>query len=89
MYSVSKTYHPSFQVFLIFMDQSLCPTQYKVTCPKNGCMRDLCDSLSRLTDGQVAGDKLIVTDVYNNRFHKIYNSDDGLHHILERDDIFV
>ena len=52
-------------------------------------MRDLCDSLSRLTEGQVAGDKLVVTDVYNNRFHKIYNSDDGLHHILERDDIFV
>lgn len=69
--------------------QALCPTQYKVTCPKNGCMRDLCDALARLTDGQVSGDKLIVTDVYNNRFHKIYNSDDGLHHILERDDIFV
>ena len=42
-------------------------------------MRDLCDALARLTDGQVSGDKLIVTDVYNNRFHKIYNSDDGLH----------
>ena len=70
------------------MDQSKRPTNYKVTCPKNGCMRDLCEALSRLC-GVVPSDKMIVTDVYNHRFHKIYSPDDGLQHILERDDIFV
>lgn len=75
------------EVFLVFMDQTKCPTQYKVTCPKNGCMRDMCEALSKLSG--VESDKMVVTDVYNHRFHKIYASSDGLHHILERDDIFV
>lgn len=32
---------------------------------------------------------MIVTDVYNHKFHKIYGPDEGLNHILERDDIFM
>ena len=32
---------------------------------------------------------MIVTDVYNHRFHKVYSSKDSLSHILDRDDIFV
>jgi len=69
------------------MDQSLVPTQYKVTCPESGCMRDLCEGLSKLSN--VASDKMVVTDVYNHRFHKVYGPDESLSHISERDDIFV
>ena len=69
------------------MDPSKCPTQFKVTAPKNGCMRDLCKGLSALSD--VDSSQMIVTDVYNHKFHKIYKPEDGLHNILDRDDIFV
>ena len=50
-------------------------------------MDDLCKALSSLSDVPAAN--MVVTDVYNHRFHKIYNPEDGLSHILERDDIFV
>lgn len=69
------------------MDHSKCPTQFKVTVPKNGCMRDLCKSLSGLSG--VNSNNMIVTDVYNHKFHKIFGPDEALHNILDRDDIFV
>jgi len=84
------------EVFMVFMDQSRPPTQYKVTCPKNGCMRDMCEALSKLvssstsaTSSQIPPDRMVVTDVYNHRFHKVYGPDEALSSILERDDIFV
>jgi len=75
------------EVFLVYMDQSRVPTQFKVTCPESGCMKDLCDGLSKLSD--VASDKMVVTDVYNHRFHKVYGPEESLSQISERDDIFV
>ena len=33
--------------------------------------------------------QMVVADVYSHRFHKIYRRDDGLNHIMEKDDIFV
>ncbi|XP_040125633.1 ubiquitin carboxyl-terminal hydrolase 4 isoform X7 [Ictidomys tridecemlineatus] len=33
--------------------------------------------------------QMVVTDVYNHRFHKIFQMDEGLSHIMPRDDIFV
>lgn len=32
---------------------------------------------------------MVVTDVYNHRFHKIFQMDEGLNHIMPKDDIFV
>lgn len=32
---------------------------------------------------------MVVTDVYNHRFHKIFQMGEGLNHIMPRDDIFV
>jgi len=61
--------------------------QYKLTVPKLGIVDDLCQALSKLTG--VSHDHMIVTDVYNHRFHKVYNIKDSLSHILDRDDIFV
>jgi len=74
-------------VFLVHLDPSKPPTQYKVTVPKNGIMSELCSALGKMS-GAIP-ENLMVTDVYNHRFHKIYTGDDQLSHILERDDIFI
>lgn len=33
--------------------------------------------------------QMVVADVYNHRFHKIYRRDDSLNQIAEKEDIFV
>lgn len=75
------------EVFVVFADIAKCPKQFKVTVAKDGCMKDLCEVLSKLSGCESS--QLIVTDVYNHRFHKIYAPDELLSHILDRDDIFV
>ena len=61
--------------------------QYKLSVPKLGCVSDLCKALSRLTS--IPPDKMVVTDVYNHKFHKVFSNDEALSHILDRDDIFM
>lgn len=63
------------------------PLQYRVTVPLMGAMSDLCEALSRLSG--IAAENMVVTDVYNHRFHKIFQTEEGLNHIMPRDDIFV
>ena len=75
------------ELFLVHLDPLAPPTQFKVTCPKNGTMADLCSALGKLAN--VPAESLVVTDVYNHRFHKIYTGEDQLSQILDRDDIFV
>jgi len=60
---------------------------YKLTVPKLGVVADLCKALSKLT--QIHPDKMVVTDVYNNRFHKVFSADENLNHILDKDVIFI
>ena len=72
---------------MVFIDPIKCPMQYKVTVPKNGNMTDLCMALSKLSG--VESKNMVVTDVYNHRFHKIYSQEEALQQILDRDDIFV
>ncbi len=33
--------------------------------------------------------QMVVTDVYNHRFHKVFTTDEGVSHILDKDDIFM
>lgn len=33
--------------------------------------------------------QMIVTDIYNHRFHRIFAMDENLSSIMERDDIYV
>merc|ERR1719151_593458 len=47
------------EVFLVYLDPTRPPTQFKVTCPKNGTMADLCQALGALAG--VQGDNLMVT----------------------------
>lgn len=75
------------EVFLVPADPHCRPIQYRVTVPLMGAISDLCEALSKLSG--IAAENMVVTDVYNHRFHKIFQMDEGLSHITPRDDIFV
>ncbi|XP_006171026.2 ubiquitin carboxyl-terminal hydrolase 4 isoform X2 [Tupaia chinensis] len=75
------------EVFLVPAVPRCRPTQYRVTVPLMGAVSDLCEALSKLSG--IAAENMVVTDVYNHRFHKIFQMDEGLNHIMPRDDIFV
>uniref|UniRef100_A0A672HR67 Ubiquitin carboxyl-terminal hydrolase n=1 Tax=Salarias fasciatus TaxID=181472 RepID=A0A672HR67_SALFA len=75
------------EVFLVRSDPQSRPTQYRVVVPKMGSVTDLCSALSKLCG--IPPENMVVADVYNHRFHKIYRRDDGLNQIMEKDDIFV
>ncbi|XP_037316434.1 ubiquitin carboxyl-terminal hydrolase 15-like isoform X4 [Pungitius pungitius] len=75
------------EVYLVRLDPLAKPTQYKLTVPKVGYISDLCTSLSNLSE--VSAEKMIVTDIYNHRFHRIFATNENLSSIMERDDIYV
>ncbi|XP_053717769.1 ubiquitin carboxyl-terminal hydrolase 15-like isoform X2 [Synchiropus splendidus] len=75
------------EVYLVRLDPLAKPTQYKLTVPKVGYFSDLCASLSLLSG--VPAEKMIVTDIYNHRFHRIFATNENLSSIMERDDIYV
>ncbi|XP_072341135.1 ubiquitin carboxyl-terminal hydrolase 15-like isoform X7 [Scyliorhinus torazame] len=75
------------EVFLVRMEPLTKPMQYKVIVPKIGIISDLCAALFTLSD--VPADKMVVTDIYNHRFHRLFSMDENLSSIMERDDIFV
>jgi ubiquitin carboxyl-terminal hydrolase 4/11/15 len=52
-----------------------------------GIVLDVCRELSKYTS--VSPEKMVVTDVYNHRFHKVFSPNQGLSQIMDRDDIFV
>ncbi|XP_010191436.1 PREDICTED: ubiquitin carboxyl-terminal hydrolase 4, partial [Mesitornis unicolor] len=75
------------EVTLVYADPQHRPVQYRVVVPMMGAVSDLCESLSKLSG--VPAENMVVTDVYNHRFHKIFQGDEGLNHIMPKDDIFV
>ncbi|XP_053932080.1 ubiquitin carboxyl-terminal hydrolase 4 isoform X2 [Cuculus canorus] len=75
------------EVTLVHADPQRRPVQYRVVVPMMGAISDLCESLSKLSG--VPAENMVVTDVYNHRFHKIFQMDEGLNHIMPKDDIFV
>ncbi|CAI9541910.1 unnamed protein product [Staurois parvus] len=75
------------EVYLVRLDPLSKPMQYKVVVPKIGNIMDLCTALSSLSD--VPPEKMVVTDIYNHRFHRIFAMDENLSSIMERDDIYV
>ncbi|XP_020781991.1 ubiquitin carboxyl-terminal hydrolase 15 isoform X2 [Boleophthalmus pectinirostris] len=75
------------EVYLVRLDPLAKPTQYKLTVPKVGYISDLCTSLSTLSG--VPAEKMIVTDIYNHRFHRIFATNENLSSIMDRDDIYV
>ncbi|XP_054022957.1 ubiquitin carboxyl-terminal hydrolase 4 [Dryobates pubescens] len=75
------------EVTLVYADPQRRPVQYRVVVPMMGTVSDLCESLSKLSG--VPAENMVVTDVYNHRFHKIFQVDEGLNLIMPKDDIFV
>ncbi|XP_051667264.1 ubiquitin carboxyl-terminal hydrolase 4 isoform X2 [Manacus candei] len=75
------------EVTLVYADPQRRPVQYRIVVPMMGAISDLCESLSKLSG--VPAENMVVTDVYNHRFHKIFQMDEGLNHIMPKDDIFV
>ncbi|XP_012681631.1 ubiquitin carboxyl-terminal hydrolase 11 [Clupea harengus] len=75
------------EVFFVSLDPVAKPVQHRVVVPKGGKVFDLCITLSQTTD--VPANQMVVADVFNHRFYKIYHADESLSCILDRDDIFV
>uniref|UniRef100_A0A7N6ASK1 Ubiquitin carboxyl-terminal hydrolase n=1 Tax=Anabas testudineus TaxID=64144 RepID=A0A7N6ASK1_ANATE len=74
------------EVFFVSLDPYAKPVQHRVVVPKAGKVSDLCSALSEMTN--VPPSQMVVADVFNHRFYKIYNADESLSCILDRDDIF-
>ncbi|XP_068720343.1 ubiquitin carboxyl-terminal hydrolase 15-like isoform X3 [Montipora capricornis] len=77
----------SLDVFLVRKDPFQKPILYKLTVPKMGNIADLLDVLSK--ESRIPKEKMVVADVYNHRFHKVFTLSESLTQILDRDDIFV
>uniref|UniRef100_A0A671YQ34 ubiquitinyl hydrolase 1 n=1 Tax=Sparus aurata TaxID=8175 RepID=A0A671YQ34_SPAAU len=75
------------EVFFVSLDPYAKPAQHRVVVPKAGKVSDLCSALSEMTS--IPPTQMVVADVFNHRFYKIYNTDESLSCILDRDDIFV
>ncbi|XP_067683903.1 ubiquitin carboxyl-terminal hydrolase 15-like isoform X3 [Haliotis asinina] len=75
------------EVFWVPLAPKAKPVQLKLTVPKMGIVGDICKALSSFVN--VPSEKMVVTDVYNHRFHRVFALEEGLNHILDRDDIFV
>ncbi|XP_069500295.1 ubiquitin carboxyl-terminal hydrolase 4 isoform X2 [Ambystoma mexicanum] len=75
------------EVCFVWADPLRMPTQFRVSVPKMGAVSDLCTALSNLC--KIPAENMVVADVYNHRFHKIFRMDEGLNHIMDRDAIYV
>uniref|UniRef100_H0WJJ3 Ubiquitin carboxyl-terminal hydrolase 4 n=1 Tax=Otolemur garnettii TaxID=30611 RepID=H0WJJ3_OTOGA len=75
------------EVFLVPADPHCRPTQWSLNLNAKELFLVFCCILSGL--GLNPPPSMVVTDVYNHRFHKIFQMDEGLNHIMPRDDIFV
>ncbi|XP_017575927.1 ubiquitin carboxyl-terminal hydrolase 11 [Pygocentrus nattereri] len=75
------------EVFFVSLDPLSKPVQHRVVVPKAGKVIDLCMALSQATG--IPANQMVVADVFNHRFYKIYHVDESLSCILDRDDIFV
>ncbi|PAA67497.1 hypothetical protein BOX15_Mlig004366g1, partial [Macrostomum lignano] len=74
--------------FFVSKDPTKPPLKCKVQVPIEGQITDLCKAIGQ--QFKVKPDHLLVADVYNNKFHKVYASDDSYTSISnERDYIYV
>uniref|UniRef100_A0A3B4X5M9 Ubiquitin carboxyl-terminal hydrolase n=1 Tax=Seriola lalandi dorsalis TaxID=1841481 RepID=A0A3B4X5M9_SERLL len=64
------------EVFFVSLDPYAKPVQHRVVVPKAGKVSDLCSALSDMTS--VPPTQMVVADVFNHRFYKIYSADESL-----------
>ncbi|KAG6921906.1 ubiquitin specific peptidase 11 [Chelydra serpentina] len=75
------------ELFFVYMDPRRKPPQHRVVVPKAGKVLDLCVALAKHTG--VPAEQMMVADVFSHRFYKLYQADEALSCILDRDDVFV
>ncbi|XP_060038462.1 ubiquitin carboxyl-terminal hydrolase 11 isoform X2 [Erinaceus europaeus] len=75
------------EVFFVSMDPRRKPEQHRLVVPKKGKISDLCLALAKHTG--VSPERMMVADVFSHRFYKIYQLEESLSSILDRDDIFI
>lgn len=63
----------------------------KVVLAKDGQICDLTSQLAKIVSNETHVDPntLVVADIFNARFHKIFSPNESLSSIMDRDDIFV
>lgn len=62
-------------------------TKYNISAPKDGCFADVSKRLAPLVG---CSEKcLVITDVYNHRFYKVYKGQERLSTYSDRDNLFV
>uniref|UniRef100_A0A4W6D9D8 Ubiquitin carboxyl-terminal hydrolase n=1 Tax=Lates calcarifer TaxID=8187 RepID=A0A4W6D9D8_LATCA len=72
------------EVFFVSLDPYAKPVQHRVVVPKAGKVSDLCSALSEMTN--VPPTQMVVADVFNHRFYKIYTTDESLSWSVLHDD---
>ncbi|XP_016073963.1 PREDICTED: ubiquitin carboxyl-terminal hydrolase 11 isoform X2 [Miniopterus natalensis] len=75
------------EVFFVSMDPRRKPEQHRLVVPKKGKISDLCVALAKHTG--VSPERMMVADVFSHRFYKIFQLEESLSTILDRDDIFI
>ena len=75
------------EIFFVSMDPRRKPEQHQLLVPKKGKISDLCVALAKHTG--VSPERMMVADVFSHRFYKIYQVEESLSSILDRDDIFI
>uniref|UniRef100_H2ZMQ6 Ubiquitin carboxyl-terminal hydrolase n=1 Tax=Ciona savignyi TaxID=51511 RepID=H2ZMQ6_CIOSA len=68
-------------------DDKIC--KYKVTVAKSGCIRDLFGAVTELQGVPETSTRMVATDVYNCRFHKIFKPREPITSIYEKDYIYL
>ncbi|XP_004435048.1 PREDICTED: ubiquitin carboxyl-terminal hydrolase 11 isoform X6 [Ceratotherium simum simum] len=81
------SYKRVMEVFFVSMDPRRKPEQHRLVVPKKGKISDLCVALAKHTG--VSPERMMVADVFSHRFYKIYQLEESLSSILDRDDIFI
>ncbi|RNA30578.1 ubiquitin carboxyl-terminal hydrolase 15 isoform X2 [Brachionus plicatilis] len=80
------------QLVLVPLDQSKPLVKFKCPVLKSGNIQDLCTSLETMIEKEgfhLPRSHMIVAEVYSNKIFKIFDSNDNVSTIKERDEIYV
>ncbi|CAI8056970.1 Ubiquitin carboxyl-terminal hydrolase 4 [Geodia barretti] len=75
------------EVIVVYADPNKPMVKYSLIVPKRGTISHLKTEVSEQTE--IPDDMMVVVDVYNSRFHRVYDNKENISHILDRDDIYV
>ncbi len=76
------------EIFFVALDLNVPITKLKLSVNKNGTVSDLCNALVALVPS-VNKQRLVVCDVYTCKFFKIYDQNEQVSMIRDRDEIYM